>query len=449
MLFRRLQQVIGSDVRPGEGTVVAVFFLDLMLMMTAFYILKVVSEPLILAEGGAITRSYARGVEAAIVIALLPGYVLLATRVDPSRLVVWLDSAFALSLIGLAVLGSFHARIGFVFFVWLGIFGTLAIAQFWSLANDLFAHAEGLRLFPLVAVGGTLGGIAGAQIAAHGVKWLEPYQLMLIADVLIAACVVLTAIGRRQAKRRRKVRLSQPAPEPAPPPVDEPAAQTLTTAWQRVASDPYVLLIAASVLLVNLVNTTGEYILAELVSNRADEVARHAADAASALRARDAYIASFYGNFRTVVSIVATVLQLMLVSRALKRKGLQQALMLLPLLAIVSYGAAAVAPLLGTVLAVKVAENGADYSLNNTVRQALFLPTSRKTKYQAKTAIDMSLVRIGDLGSAALVALGASLSLGVDALALANVGIAMVWLAVNLKLGTRYRAAARRASSSA
>jgi AAA family ATP:ADP antiporter len=201
------------------------------------------------------------------------------------------------------------------------------------------------------------------------------------------------------------------------------------------------LLIAASVLLVNLVNTTGEYILAELVSRRADEVARRAVDA---MKARDAYIASFYGNFRTVVSVVATVLQLMLVSRALKKKGLQQALLLLPLLAIVSYGAAAVAPLLGTVLAVKVAENGADYSLNNTVRQALFLPTSRKTKYQAKTAIDMSLVRIGDLGSAALVALGASLSLGVDALAAANVAIAMVWLVVNLKLGSRYRAAARR-----
>jgi RND family efflux transporter MFP subunit len=71
-------------------------------------------------------------------------------------------------------------------------------------------------------------------------------------------------------------------------------------------------------------------------------------------------------------------------------------------------------------------------------------PTTRNAKYQAKTAIDMSLVRLGDLGSAALVALGASLSLGVAALAWANVAIAMVWLVVNFKLGTRYRAATRR-----
>ena len=103
MLAKSLQRVIGADVRPGEGRVVAVFFLDLMLMMTAFYVLKVISEPLILAEGGALARSYARGVEAAIVIAILPGYVLLARHVDPSRLVVWLDGAFALSLLELFV----------------------------------------------------------------------------------------------------------------------------------------------------------------------------------------------------------------------------------------------------------------------------------------------------------------------------------------------------------
>jgi AAA family ATP:ADP antiporter len=426
--------LFGADVRPGEGAIVFVFFLNLMLMMTAFYILKVISEPLILAEGGALTRSFARGIEAAIVIGLLPGYVLLAQRFDPSRLVVWLDLAFAISLIGLAILASIDARIGLVFFVWLGIFGTLAIAQFWSLANDLFSQSQGLRLFPAVAVGGTLGGIAGAQLAAHGIKWLEPYELMLAADVLIAACVVLTAISRHHARRVRRS-----AAKPAAPPAEATLAPR-AGAWSRMLSDPYLLLIAASVLLLNAVNTTGEYILADLVSRRADEIARHASDG---LKARDMYIASFYGNFRTIVSVVATALQLVLVARVLKRSGLQQALMLLPLLAIASYGAAAVAPLLGTIVAVKVAENGADYSLSNTVRQALFLPTTRKAKYQAKTAIDMSLVRVGDLASASLVALGASLSLGIAELALANMAIAMVWLVVNFKLAGRYRGVAR------
>jgi len=436
-----LRRLIGADVRPGEGAIVFVFFLNLMLMMTAFYILKVISEPLILAEGGALTRSFARGIEAAIVIALLPAYVLLAQRFDPSRLVVWLDLSFAISLIGLAILASTDARIGLVFFVWLGIFGTLAIAQFWSLANDLFSQSQGLRLFPAVAVGGTLGGIAGAQLAAHGIKWLEPYELMLAADVLIAACVVLTAISRRHARRTRRAGAAQPASPPAP---TEGPLTPRAGAWTRMLSDPYLLLIAASVLLLNVVNTTGEYILADLVSRRADEIARHASDA---VKARDMYIASFYGNFRTIVSVVATALQLVLVSRVLKRSGLQQALMLLPLLAIASYGAAAVAPLLGTIVAVKVAENGADYSLSNTVRQALFLPTTRKAKYQAKTAIDMSLVRVGDLVSAALVALTASLSLGVAQLAFANMAIAMVWLVVNFKLAGRYRGVARARSA--
>lgn len=436
-LDRGVQHLVGAEVHEGEWPLVFLFFVNLFLLLMAYYILKVIREPLILLGSGAVSRSYARGAQAGVLALAVPGYSLVANRIEPARLVKWVLAFFVVTLGMFFVAGHAGAHLGFAFFVWLGIFSTLSIAQFWSLANDLFSQTEGLRLFPPVAVGGTLGGIAGAQIAAHGLHWLEPYQLMLAADVLIACCVVLTAIGRRQAKQRRTRRSQEPRHSPEPQ-VEIRRRGTGPLRW--LASDPYILLIAASVLLVNLVNTTGEYILADLVSRRANEIARHADNA---IRARDAYIASFYGNFRTIVSIVATGLQLALVSRALKRAGLQQALMLLPLLAIVSYGAAAVAPLLGTVVAVKVAENGADYSLNNTVRQALFLPTSRRAKYQAKTAIDMSLVRIGDLGSAALVALGASLSLGVAELAWANVAIAMVWLAVNVKLASRYRAVAR------
>jgi len=45
-------------------------------------------------------------------------------------------------------------------------------------------------------------------------------------------------------------------------------------------------------------------------------------------------------------------------------------------------------PSLWWVLGAKVAENSTDYSLNNTVRNILFLPCSREEKYSAKQAID-------------------------------------------------------------
>ena len=54
----------------------------------------------------------------------------------------------------------------------------------------------------------------------------------------------------------------------------------------------------------------------------------------------------------------------------------------------------------------KIAENSLDYSLSNTARQSLFLPTSREAKYKAKQAIDTFFVRFGDVASAGLVFAG-------------------------------------------
>ena len=78
--------------------------------------------------------------------------------------------------------------------------------------------------------------------------------------------------------------------------------------------------------------------------------------------------------------------------------GVGQRLFLLPLFAVAGYGASALLPALALVATVKVVENSTDYSLQNTIQQALFLPTSRDAKYKAKAAIDTFSVRLGDLG---------------------------------------------------
>ena len=56
-----IERVVGSDVHEGEWRLVVLFFANLFLLLTAYYILKVIREPLILLGGGAVRRSYARG----------------------------------------------------------------------------------------------------------------------------------------------------------------------------------------------------------------------------------------------------------------------------------------------------------------------------------------------------------------------------------------------------
>jgi len=422
-------------VRAGEWSAVARFVCGLFLLLTAYYVLKVVREPLILATGSAVSRSYARATQAALLVALVPLYSALANRIAPAVLVRYVFLFFVTSLLAFVGLGHAGAPIGFAFFVWLGIFSTMSIAQFWSLANDLLTEAEGERLFPLVAVGGTLGAIAGAQIASRGIGAFGPFGLMLLAALLVAGSMACTTAGERAWRARGPAAgdVSVTAGEPG----GTRAAHGPHSGFTLLLSDRYLLLIACAVLLVNVVNTTGDYMLAELVSRAAEAASAGAADAEAARRT---WIGVFYGNFQTAISLLTALAQMLLVARLFRWAGLERALFVLPTIVLLGYGAVALLPLLGLLAAVKVLENSTEYSLQNTLQQALFLPTSREAKYKAKAAIDTFVVRAGDVGSAALVWVGTSVALGVQGFAVVNLIIGLAWLCLVVRLARRHHA---------
>lgn len=435
-----VERLAGATVGAGEWRAVGRFVAGLFLLLTAYYILKVVREPLILATGSAVSRSYARATQAAVLVGLVPLYSALANRLAPATLVRYVFLFFAASLLAFVWLGRAGLPVGFAFFVWLGIFSTMCIAQFWSLANELLTEAEGERLFPLIAIGGTLGAIAGAQIAARGIGALGPYGLMLLAALLFAGCMACTAWGAR-AWRARSAACDTPSGDAAAPGRSR-AIRDPHNGFALLLADRYLLLIACAVLLVNVVNTTGDYMLAELVSRAAEAAAAGSADPEAMRRA---WIGTFYGNFQTAISVLTALAQILLVARLFHWAGLERALAVLPAIVLLGYGTVALLPLLGLLAAVKVLENSTEYSLQNTLQQALFLPTSRDAKYKAKAAIDTFVVRAGDVGSAALVWLGARLALGVSGFAAVNLAVGLLWLLLVVRLARRHRALARNA----
>ena len=103
---------------------------------------------------------------------------------------------------------------------------------------------------------------------------------------------------------------------------------------------------------------------------------------------------------------------------------------MVPIIVIAAYGMIAAVPRVGVARTAKILENSADYSIQNTVRQALFLPLSRAQKYRAKTALDTFFYRCGDLGQAAIVWLGTRLVFTVRGFALCDALLAVVWLGV-------------------
>jgi AAA family ATP:ADP antiporter len=232
---------------------------------------------------------------------------------------------------------------------------------------------------------------------------------------------------------------SAPGP-PAPPPVGsarKPAGGGGADAFRLVLRNRYLLLIALLMLFLNWVNTTGEYILGHTV---ADAVARAVAAGTAGGLDEKGFIAKFYSDFFSVVNVAGLLLQLFAVSRILKFAGVRVAILVLPLIALVGYAILAFVPLLAAVRWAKTAENATDYSLQNTVRNVLFLPTTREEKYQAKQAIDSFFVRAGDVFSAGLVFVGtAVLHLGARQFAMVNLALVAVWLVLAIRIGREYR----------
>jgi len=256
---------------------------------------------------------------------------------------------------------------------------------------------------------------------------------MLFAALLLVGCMACTASATR-AWRLRGTGTASVATDAAG---GSRVVHDPRSGFTLLLGDRYLLLIACAVLFVNVVNTTGDYMLAELVSRSASAAAAGAADVQLARRI---YIGVFYGNFQTAVSVLTSLAQLLLVARLFRWAGLERALFVLPMFVLMGYGAVALLPMLGLLAVVKVIENSTEYSLQNTLQQALFLPTSRDAKYKAKAAIDTFVVRAGDVGSAALVFLGTQLALGVRGFAVANVVITLLWLALVWRLARRHHA---------
>jgi len=193
-------------------------------------------------------------------------------------------------------------------------------------------------------------------------------------------------------------------------------------------------------LLLNWVNTTGEFILGDTVKSAIEiQAVEQGIDPAQRDEWVGENIGAFYARFFSVVNVLGLVMQLFLVSRIIKYIGVARALLILPVIALGGYAVLAFFPILSVVRWAKTAENATDYSLHNTVRQALFLPTTRAQKYKAKQAIDSFFVRAGDLFSAALVYVGLNvLSLSTTGFALVNLGLVVIWLLIAIQIGREY-----------
>lgn len=430
-----LERFLGhfTVLRPGEGRSVVLFFLTAFLILVAYYILKTLREPLLLVDATAEMKSYAYATIALILLVLIPLYGKLFRRTRKRQLSRWVTVFFLLNLAVFYVLGRAGWNIGFAYYVWVGIVSLMLTAQFWGYAADTYNPKSGQRLFPVIMLGATLGGLVGPVLAGRLFDQMGAWNLMLLVGVLLA--ITLPLYGRS--------RDAVPAGSQSPPHKPGTGRPHLLGGLSMVMRDHYLFLLAALIVLLNWINTTGEYILAEVVVRHAD--ARIAVDPTLD---KGALIAGFYGDFYFAVNLCTVLIQLLLVARLFRWIGLRGAVLVLPVIVFIGYGMIAFVPIFAVITVFKVIENSIDYSLMNTTRHALYLPLIPSHKYEGKVAIETFFWRLGDLIQAGVVFAGLHwFGFGTQQFALLNMALALVWILVAVRLGATYDERVRSYSS--
>ena len=429
--FERLLSLV-TRVAPGEGRTAFLFFLHGFLLLASYQEVKALREAFMLTKFSAETRAYAVAVMALVLMLVVPLYGRLRHHLDGAQLLRTVTVFFVVTLPLFAVLTHYQIPIAFAFFIWVGIYGVMVVSQMWAFAADSFNVKSGQRLFIVIMLGANLGALAGSKLTQVAVAALSPMGLMILATGTLGATLFLAAPERAAipaGSRAVEINPSRPVPR-------------LLGGIGLVLRDRYLMHLALFVVLLNWINSTGEFILADYV--KADAVAR-VAESGGALDL-GTLITAFYGNFNFWVTLISLVIQLFLVSRIYHIVGVRGALLIQPVIVAAGYGLLVLGPMLGgfipffyLIRRIKFAENGVDYSLMNTTRQALFLPVDRDSKYDGKTAIDTFFWRFGDLIQAVGVYIGLNI-LGWLAhdFALVNVVLALAWIALAAVMGRDY-----------
>ena len=415
-----------AKVEPREAVTAAIMTLAACLLLSAYYLLKTVREPLILLHGGAEVKLYARAAQAVLMVGVVQIYGEVAKRVGRKKLLAAVFLFFVSNLVVFAILSRTSVSIGLAFFLWVGVFSYTVVAQFWALAADIYTEEQGKRLFPILGIGSSLGAVVGSRVAAALVTF-GPFTLMSVAAALLIACVALLAWVEYRAGSSHAPRVAgaTPAKEKEAPIADESALHLLLR-------DRYLLLIAAMIVLLNWVNSAGEYVFDRAILAAVDDARTHGIEP-------QAFVGGVKASYFAWYNLLGLLLQLFAVSRIIAKLGVRNALLFLPVFAFFGYASAAALPVLAVIRLVKIGENALEYSLSETSRHALYLVTSRVEKYVGKTSVDTISVRVGAILSASVVWIGGRVGLPLAGFAVLNVVLTAVWIVIVLAIGKEHR----------
>jgi AAA family ATP:ADP antiporter len=367
-----------TGVERHEWPAVILAFTYFFLVLAAYYVLRPVREQLTAASGvEALLPFYSATFLATLV--LTPVYGWLVARFPRKRFVPVVYLFFIVNL--LAFIPAFKAQgtldpeiLGAVFFVWMSVFNLFVVAVFWSFVADIFSAEQAYRLFGIVALGGTLGAIAGPLLTKWLVHIIGIAPLLGVASVLLAgavACIFGLIAWSRRHPVAHDIRRNE-----------ELIGGGFWTGAKQVARSPFLRRIA-------LLMVLGDSVGGVLYNLQTDIGHRYYPDGTARTE--------FFANIDAATNVLMALLQIFVTRTALTRYGPLPSYAGTEIVKFLTLVTLALTAQPAAVAVALIVTRAGSYGVNNPAIDSLFTRVDRETRYKAKGFIDTAIWRLGDV----------------------------------------------------
>lgn len=411
---------LALNARDGELRPALCGFLLFLCLFTGYFMLRPIRESMGIAAGVE-NLQWLFTATFLVMLAAVPLFAWLSSRVPRLRLIDWVYGFFGFNLLMFVELFQFQPDsvwLARVFYVWISVYNLFVVSVAWSLMADVFDSEQAKRLFAFIAAGASVGGLLGPTLSALLIGPLGSSGLMLLAALLLGATLVLK---RALMRWRETGGAGRPGAAPTQSP-RQPLHGNPFSGLTAVLKSPYLLGIAGFVVLLATVSTF-------LYFEQARLVAEHYPDRQAQVR--------IFGTIDIIVQAGALLSQLFITGRIAPKLGVRALLAVVPLLMCIGFLGLALAPGFALLAAVMIVRRIGEYAFVRPGREMLFAPLDVESKYTAKNFIDTVVYRAGDAMSGWAKSMLDLLGQGAGPAAIIGACCALLWGYLGWQLGRR------------
>ncbi|KGI78721.1 translocase [Oleiagrimonas soli] len=389
------------------------------LILTAYYIIRPVRDQLSGAVGSiSLPLFYGATFVATLLLTPLIGW--LVARFPRRQLMLWSFSFFIVCQLAFVPAFMFQDRIGArvlgtVFFVWGSVFNLFVVSLFWSLMADVWTSQQARRLFPLIALGGMAGAIAGPLITSLMVNLVGVAPLLLVSALLLGLSMQLLLAVSAEAEQAAATTAAA-------------IGGSLLAGVKYVFTQPFLRYMALLMLLSDGVGTVAYALVA---------------DYAKAHYVSDAARTEMYAHLDLAINALGVLMQVSVTRWVLKRLGMAWGIVipalvncaLLVLVAILGSHAEIWGVGISLVLVLQVVVRGTQYGMLKPASDALYTRSARETRYKGKNFVETAVWRFGDLVVTSGINLLRDAAVALSGLAAISAGFSMIAVWVGFRAG--------------